>query len=215
MGPGQEYTIECDTPFSILKLSSDGSNWVTFKTCFLFAMGGHDIEGHFNRSETFPPQPTLSSPDKKRWTVADKEQNDTYIVVVRKWQHNEKITCAQLAQVMSDLLLIFIQHAKGIVDMWGSIVTEFNKKGHMIQVDLCWKMMEKQASDADDIQAHLDEMELMHKRLSRMGVTLHDDDYSSMILMSLPESYTLHLETLTNAATAVETPLWHTHSSQR
>jgi len=32
----------------------------------------------------------------------------------------------------------------------------------MIQVDLCWKMMEKQALDANDIQAHLNEMALMH-----------------------------------------------------
>ena len=60
--------------------------------------------------------------------------------------------------------------------------------------------------DTDDIQAHLDEMALMHEQLSRMGVTLHDD-YSSMILMSLPESYTLHLETLANAASSSRNPL--------
>src|SRR5882724_8863717 len=68
-------------------------------------------------------------------------------------------------------------------------------------------MMEKRALDADDIRAHLDEMVLMHKRLSRMGVTLHNDDYSSMILMSLPESYTLHLETLADAASSSRNPL--------
>src|SRR5882724_4446419 len=68
-------------------------------------------------------------------------------------------------------------------------------------------MMEKRALDADDIRAHLDEMVLMHERLSGMGVILHDDDYSSMILMSLPESYTLHLETLANAASSSGNPL--------
>src|SRR5882724_7270023 len=79
MGPSQEHTTEHNTPFSIPKLSLDGSNWVTFKTCFLFTMGGHNIEGHF-------------------------DGNDAYLVAVRKWQHNKKIACAQLAQVMSDSL---------------------------------------------------------------------------------------------------------------
>jgi len=49
-------------------------------------------------------------------------------------------------------------------------------------------MMEKCDLDSDDIQAHLDEVVLMHECLSRMGVAMHDDDYSSIILMSLPKS---------------------------
>jgi len=50
-------------------------------------------------------------------------------------------------------------------------------------------------------------MVLMHEWLSGMGVNLHDDDYSSMILMSLPESCTLHLKTLANAASSSGNPL--------
>src|SRR5882724_6004787 len=108
MGPRQDQTIEWDTPFPILWLSQDRYNWVTFKTRFLYAMGGRDVEGHFDKSEKTPTQPTLSSPDKKRWTMADKELNETYLTVTRKWQCNEKVACAQLAQVVSDSLLICI-----------------------------------------------------------------------------------------------------------
>src|SRR5882724_461976 len=43
--------------------------------------------------------------------------------------------------------------------------------------------------------------------LSGMGVALHDDNYASMILMSLPESYTLHLETLADAVNSSRNPL--------
>src|SRR5882724_11500698 len=50
-------------------------------------------------------------------------------------------------------------------------------------------------------------MALMCEHLSRMGVALHNDDYASMILMSFPESYTLHLETLTNAMNSSGNPL--------
>src|SRR5882724_9340984 len=129
MGPGQEHTIKCDTLFSIPKLSSDGLNWVTLKTHFLFTMGGHNIEGHSDRSETSPPQPTLSSLDKMRWTVADKELNNAYLVLVRKWQHDEKIAHAQLAQVMSDSLLICIQQAKGVVTCGEPLSLSSTRKG--------------------------------------------------------------------------------------
>src|SRR5882672_1152324 len=207
MSPAQEQTAERDTPFSVPKLSPDGSNWVTFKTRFLFTMGGRDVEGHFDGSEKAPTQPAFSSPDEKRWTTADKELNTEYLVSARKWQRDEKVARAQLAQVVLDSLLIRIQHAKSTTDMWGAVVAEFDKKGHMVQVDLRRKMMEKRAMDADDIRAHLDEMALMHERLSGMGVAMHNDDYASMILMSLPESYTMHLETLADAASSSGNPL--------
>jgi len=42
--------------------------------------------------------------------MADKELNETYLTVTRKWQCNEKVACAQLAQVVSDSLLICIMH---------------------------------------------------------------------------------------------------------
>jgi len=77
----------------------------------------------------------------------------------------------------------------------------------MVQVDLRCKMMEKRATDTDDIQAHLDDMALMHEHLSGIGIALHDDDYALMILMSLPESYMIHLETLANAAGSSRNPL--------
>ena len=110
-------------------------------------MGGRDVEGHFDGSDKAPHQLTLSTPDESKWTMAHRERNEDYLWSERKWQHDEKVVCAQLAQVMSDLLLIHIQHAKSVTEMWSTIVSEFNRKGHMVQVDLHWKMMEKHALD--------------------------------------------------------------------
>jgi len=102
MGPSQEHTIEYEPTFSIPKLSSDGLNWVTFKTHFLFTMGGHDIEGHFDRSET-PPHSTHSQ--LPRQDEVDSGRQGTKQCLPhsgRKCQCDEKIMHAQLAQVVSD-----------------------------------------------------------------------------------------------------------------
>ena len=48
-----------------------------------------------------------------------------------------------MVQVVFNLLLIQVQHASAVGDMWDTIVVEFNKKGNMVQVDLCHRMMDK------------------------------------------------------------------------
>ena len=64
----------------------------------------------------------------------------------------------------------------------------------MVQVDLHCGKMEKWVPKTDNIHAHLSDMALLHEHLSGMGVTIHNEDYASMVLMSLPDSYTTHLK---------------------
>ena len=88
------------------KLAADGSNGVTFKTRFLYAMAGRDMEGHLDRSELPPTPPTPLGADPVRLTTVDKEKIEAYHVAHKKWKHDENVAQAQLAQVISDSLLI-------------------------------------------------------------------------------------------------------------
>src|SRR5882724_10533930 len=78
-------------------------------------------------------------------------------------KRNENVAHAQLVQAISDSVLLRIQHAGNVANMWATIVMEHDQKGHMMQVDLCRRMMEKQAKETDDIRAHLDDMALMYE----------------------------------------------------
>src|SRR5882724_72987 len=168
MGPNANttYTPDRDSLFAVTKLSTNGSNWVTFKTRFIYAMAGCDIEGHFDGSEPFPTPPTFSTTDQNKWTPEDEAKHESILKSIRTWKRNENIACVQLAQAISDSLLLRIQHACNVTDMWATIVTEHDRKGHMMRVDLCRRMMEKRAKETDDIWAHLDDMALMYERLS-------------------------------------------------
>jgi len=131
MGPGQDsYNMNNkETLWAIPKLAPDSSNWVTFKTWFLFTMAGHNLKGHFNGSDPAPLIPTYSMADKSRWTTMDKDKNQAYQPLTKKWKHDKHITCAQLTQVVSNSLLIQIQHACTVANMWKTIVAEFDHKG--------------------------------------------------------------------------------------
>ena len=92
MGPSQYNTMtDKETLWAIPKLTSDGSNWVTFKTHFLFAMAGHNVNGHFDRSDTTPPAPTLSTLDETKWTTTDRDRQQTHSLAVKKWKHDKHI----------------------------------------------------------------------------------------------------------------------------
>ena len=165
MGPNANttYTPDRDSLFAVAKLSADGSNWVTFKTQFIYAMAGHDIEGHFDRSEPCPTPPTFSTMDQNKWTPEDEAKHESHLKFIRTWKRNENIAHVQLAQAISDSLLFRIQHASNVANMWATIVMEHDRKGHMMQVDLHRRMMEKQAKETDDIWAHLDYIVLMYE----------------------------------------------------
>src|SRR5882724_3496042 len=165
MGPNANttYTPDRDSLFAVAKLSADGSNWVTFKTRFIYAMPGHDIEGHFDGSEPFLTPPTFSTTDQNKWTSEDEAKHESHLKSIRTWKRNQNITHVELVQAISNSLLLRIQHTGNVTDMWATIMTEHDRKGCMTQVDLCRRMMEKRAKETDDIQAHLDDMALMYE----------------------------------------------------
>src|SRR5882724_2840796 len=138
MCPGQYdstmSTNDKETLWVAPKLTANSSNWVTFKTQFLFAMAGCDINGHFDRSDTPPHIPTYTTLDETKWTMADHDKHQAYLSLERRWKHDEHVACTQLAQVVSDSLLIRIQHASMVANMWNTVVMEFNWKGCMVQV---------------------------------------------------------------------------------
>ena len=68
-------------------------------------------------------------------------------------------------------------------------------------------MTEKRIKDTDNVRTHLEEMALIYERLSGMGAQIHDHDYTLMILMSLPKTYTMHLETIADSASSIGWPL--------
>src|SRR5882672_8452804 len=112
MGPSQDNSItsmsDKEIPWAIPKLTSDGSNWVMFKTCFLFTMAGRNVDRHLDESDTTPPAWTPSTPDETKWTTEDWDKQQAHLLLVRKWKHNKHVAWAQLAQVVSNSLLIRI-----------------------------------------------------------------------------------------------------------
>ena len=89
MGPNTNSmsTTDRNSLFAVAKLSTNGSNWVTFKTKFIYAMAGCDIEGHFDRSEPFPKPPTFSTMDQNKWIAEDEAKNKSHLKSIKNLEN--------------------------------------------------------------------------------------------------------------------------------
>src|SRR5882724_2082634 len=103
MGPGQDsYNMNNkESLWEIPKLAPNCSNWVTFKTQFLFTMAGHDLEGHFNRSDPAPLSPTYSTADESRWTTMDKDKNQAYLPLASMMSMSHMLNLHRLSPIHS------------------------------------------------------------------------------------------------------------------
>ena len=100
-----------------------------------------------------------------------------------------------------------VYNANTVTDMWKTICDEYKGKTQMVSIDIQRCMMALKAEDGDDIQAHLDGIHLMYEQLVGMNAILSQDDYMTIILGSLPATYSTHLFSLSATAWINSQPL--------
>ena len=196
-----------ETLFHVPKLANDGSNWVVYKIRMKYAIASRGLTDYLEGTITAPGHPILTSMDEQKWTDKDREAMSEYESAFDNWNLREYLVRAQIAGSIEDSMLMKISHCDTAAEMWKSLCNQFEEKTRMVQVDLRKRMMQKKASEEDDIPAHLDSIRLLYEQLSGMGAMVDEGDYSSIIILSLPESYQLLLTTLGNAAQQARNPM--------
>jgi len=93
--------------------------------------------------------------------------------------------------------------------MWELVVADVTMKSTLFLLDAEEQLMSMKLSDNDDLKAHLAKIkqhfQLMlqrHENLIKMGLTLSDTHFNTLIMTSLPESYFPTLQTITAAERA-------------
>ena len=109
--------------------------------------------------------------------------------------------------LISDSLLMKTHVCATVVLMWKSLCKEFKGRPHLYAIDIWHHMMQKRAETNDNMHTHLDEMCLMHEQLAGMGASPTHKDYTTILIVSLPKTYASHINTPSDAATSLGSPL--------
>ena len=119
----------------IPKLEVDGSNWVIFKDCFLFAAAAASLKGHIDGTGKPPvnPVPTPCEPLMEDQKLAINEYN----TLLTKWEMEENIVKQALASVIPDSLFIEVRRKETATLMWDAVRDQREKKSRMVTIDMC------------------------------------------------------------------------------
>jgi len=194
------------TSLSVPKLRDDRSNWSDYQPRIKRAMGSKGLWRHIlGTAIALRPYMLLNGvhvlSDGK--TGATEEQIESREVRITDF---EKLAQHIILSTTSTHLGSKIKELKTAKEMWELVVADVTMKSTLFLLDTEEQLMSMKLSDNDDSKAHLAKIkqhfQLMlqrHKNLIKMGLTLSDTHFNTVIMTSLPESYRPTLQMITAA----------------
>src|SRR5271156_3501968 len=197
----------------IPKLESDGSNWVIFKDRFLFAAAAASLKAHIDGTGKPPVAvsvvPTESEPptELEPLTAEQAQVRSEYDVALSKWEMEEAIIKQALASVIPDSLFIEVRRKETALAMWNAVRDQREKKSRMVTVDMRRKLQSEKCNKHGDVRAHLIKLQTMREDLASMGGAISDEDFTSIILGSIPLSFDTYIAAITATSTLLNQTL--------
>ena len=77
----------------------------------------------------------------------------------------------------------------------------------MVTVDMQRKLQAEKCPESGDVRAHLHKLQAMREDLASMGGTIDDEDFTSIILGSIPQSYNTYIAAIMATSTLLNQTL--------
>jgi hypothetical protein len=218
MGPAEPMNTFASTSnpdttmLSVPKLRDDGSNWCDYQPRIERAMGSKGLWRHVLGTAVAPKPYKLVEgvpilPDGK--TEATEEQIESKEAKISEYEKKEYLAQHIILSTTSTRLGSKMKALKTAKEMWDVVVNDVTTKSTLFLLDAEEQLMSMKLSHNSDPKAHLAEMnqhfQLMLQRqenLIKMGSTISDARFNTLIMSSLPESYRPTLQTITAAERA-------------
>jgi hypothetical protein len=196
------------------KLEPDGSNWVIFKDRFLYAAAAASLKLHVDGTGKAPvalkapvaPEAEPATSSEPLTEEQEKEVSD-YETELLKWQTGEAIIKQAIASVIPDSLFLEVRKEETAFRMWEAVRNQREKKSRMVTVDLRRRLQAEKCAEQGDVRAHLNKLQAMREDLASMGGSISDEDFTSIILGSIPLSYDTYIAAITATSTLLNQTL--------
>lgn len=196
------------------RLEAAGANWVLYKDRMLWAADAKGIRGHLDGSTTEPVRPastaaqaTTAATQAGTGTAAATTQTTTTVAApdpaqikyeedLVQWRKNEAIVKQLIAATISDSLFLKVRSKPTAHGIWEALANTFEKKSRMVSLDLRRRLQEERCGNKDDVRTHVTKLRTMYENLAAMGHPPSDDDFTAIILGSMPPSFDSYISSL-------------------
>ena len=123
----------------IPKLEANGSNWVIFKDCFLFAVAAASLSSHIDGTGA---EPTLAPGIPRSGVLLESQQEklNKFTSNFAQWQSDEAIIRQVIASSILDSLFLEVRKKEMAMGMWEAVKEQRKKKSQMVTVDMHRKL---------------------------------------------------------------------------
>ena len=200
------------TTLAVLKLHDDGSNWADYKPRIQRALGSKGLWRHVEGTAIAPKLYALVAGVPilvDGTTQATEDQIEARETKIIDYDKREYLAQHVILSTTSTRLGNKIKNLKTSHDMWDAVKVDATMKSTLFLLDAEDQLASMKLTENDDPKAHLTEVkqhfQLMgqrHNNLLKMGSTISDSRYNTIIMSLLPESYRPTLQTITAAERA-------------
>jgi hypothetical protein len=192
------------------KLALDGSNWVLYKDKFELAIDACGLADHIDGTGSLlvapiapgPPAAAVLTAAEQATAAAYAVDLEAYRKAVKLWTSGEAIIRQGIAGTVPDSVYMETRKKGTAGEMWQAVISRYETRSRMVMVDMRRKLQDERCAEGSDVRAHLSLLQTMREDLSAMGASPSDDDFTAIILGSLPPSYDPFLSAIT-AATSI------------
>ena len=188
------------------KLSADGKGFVIWKERLELSIKAQGLYGHLDGTTVRPNDPPTRS-ETSVLTQEEVSMNDEYARNIATYLQQQAIVFQQIASTIPDSLYLKIKGKPTIKEAWDALKADFEKRSRMITIELRKKLHDIRCAENGNVRAHFDTIRTMREELASLGTTINQQDFSAIILGSLPKNYDQFLSAVTATASVLKQDL--------
>ena len=175
-----------DYKVNVMKLTADGSNWVTYRDRLKFTLDLHGWSDHL--TETAVTQTYMDAGD----VGGVKPQ--------ARWKADEAAVRQIIVTSVPDGVFNRIKSGADAKTVWEDLKKIFEGRTRNLLIDLGRKLQNTRCGDDDDVRVHFESLANFREQLAAMGQSISDEEYVNTLMGSLPASYDPNISMITTNA---------------
>ena len=105
-----------------------------------------------------------------------------------------------IGSALPETLFIKIRNETSASTIWDALANECENYSRVVAIELRRKLQDQQCIEKGDVCAHFDKMITLHKELALLGHSIDPDDFTAMLISSVPTSYDSTISAMTTSA---------------
>ena len=192
MGPGQD-DMQSEDKVTVPRLNDTGSNWVNYHNCVLWLLDAQTIDVHIEHNS-----PT---------TEYTNQGKIGRLETAECWQKEENIIKQVIGASVPRSTFTCIKGQKSVKDIWAVLKTIYEDKMRALATNLMYRFRNVRCGKNNNVHTHFQTLGELKEQLAAMGKVINDEDYTDILLASLPSSYDQSCSSISNNVCISTTPL--------